>query len=79
MPKRKSLLKRLEVVVARGKRTCKHSRTKILKGNLCLVVHDGPRDSGSYSQDTGLKMIADARDALDELEASLQGDSRPAR
>lgn len=75
MPKRKSLLKRVEVVVARRRRTCKHSRLKIAKGNICLVVYDGPRDCGSYSQETSLKMIADARGALDELEASLRQDS----
>ena len=74
MPKRKSLLKRLQVEVARAKRTCKHSRTKILKGSLCLIIYDGPRDYGSYSQEVGLKMIADARQALDELEGFLLGD-----
>lgn len=67
--KRKALLKKHEVQVAKGRRTCKNSGVSITKGEACLVVWDAQFDKKPYSQDVALLMIADARKALDEIEA----------
>lgn len=67
--KRKALLKKHEVQVAKGPRTCKNSGVSIAKGEACLVVWDAQFDKKPYSQAVALLMIADARKALDELDA----------
>jgi hypothetical protein len=72
MAKVKSLIKRHAVELALGKRTCSHTGNPIPKGDLCLVVFDGPRDRHPYSTEVAAKMIAQARIKLDEIEESLR-------
>lgn len=74
MPKKKSLLKKIEVEVARKKRTCKHTRCAIPMGRSCLVVFDGPRKRFCYSKEVALKMIAEARAQLEAVENQLAND-----
>jgi len=69
--KRKALLKKHEVQVAQRRRTCKNSGASIIMGEQCLVVWDGQFDCKSYSRDVARLMIADARQALDEIETLL--------
>ena len=69
--KRKALLKKHEVQVAKGRRTCKNSGVSITKGEPCLVVWDAQFDHKPYCREVALLMIADARKALDEIEAVL--------
>jgi hypothetical protein len=71
MPKLKQLVKRTNVEVAKARRTCKLTKSKITKGNLCLVVYDGPQDRSCYSVETAVEMINAARLRLDELEKEL--------
>jgi hypothetical protein len=71
MPKRKSLLKRVEIEVAQRKRTCKFTGDAIVKGDICITVYDGPRDSKGYCREIALQMIDDARQRLKALEESL--------
>jgi hypothetical protein len=72
MAKVKSLIKRHEVEMALRKRKCTHSGMPIPKGELCLVVYDGPRDRHPYSRETALKMIDQARNTLDQLQGALR-------
>lgn len=72
MPKRKSLLKRVEIEVAQRKRTCKFTGDSISQGEICVVVYDAPRELKGYCRDVALKMIEDARQRLVELEERLQ-------
>ena len=73
MPRKpKSLLKKHEVQIARGKRTCKNSGKKILKGEAFLMVWDSQYDRHPYSREIAFKMIASARHVLDEIESSLK-------
>ncbi len=74
MPRPKQMVKRSEVEVAKGRRTCKFSRTSIGKGEVCLVIYDGQRDRFPYCRDVGLEMIRLARARLDELEEALKMD-----
>ncbi len=69
--KRKSLIKKCELQIAERKRRCKNSNAAITKGESCFVVWDNQYDRSNYSATVALQMIADARVALDELEASL--------
>lgn len=71
MARVKSLLKRHVVETARGKRTCKHTGAAIEKGDICLVVFDGPRDRHPYGKEVARKMIEQARNTLSEAEAAL--------
>lgn len=71
MPKMKQMIKRTKVEIAKGKRTCKFSKTKILKGQACLVVYDGPREYSCYSRDVALKMIEKAHDELEKIKMEL--------
>ena len=71
MPKRKSILKRIEIEVAQRKRTCKFTGTSITKGEQCIVVYDAPREYKSYCRDVALQMIEDARERLKQLEDFL--------
>lgn len=68
MPVLKSLLKRSDVEVAKKRRKDRYSGEPISAGDLCLVVREGQRDRFNYSGKTALKMIQQARLALDELE-----------
>jgi len=72
VPKRKSLLKRVEIETAQRKRTCKFTGDSISKGETCVVVYDAPREFKGYCRDVALKMIEDARQQLVELEKGLQ-------
>ena len=72
MPRHKQMVKRSEVEVAKRRRTCKFSGNPIGKGEVCLVVYDGPRQRSPYSRDVGLEMIKLARARLDELEGELE-------
>ncbi len=71
MPRLKQMVKSTEVEIAKAKRTCKFSGKAIVKGSVCLVVYDGPRDRSCYSQPIALEMIRLARTRLDELENEL--------
>lgn len=72
MPKRKSLMKRVEVEVAQRRRTCKFTGGSISKGETCIVIYDGPRDTNGYCRQVALEMIFDARQRLTELEDVLR-------
>lgn len=76
MPRHKQMVKRSDVEVAKRRRTCKFSGKPIGKGEMCLVVYDGPRDRSPYCHDVGLEMIKLARARLDELEAELEKDAK---
>jgi hypothetical protein len=71
MARLKLMVKRTVVEVAKAKRTCRFTSESIVKGSICLVVHDGPRDRACYSQHIGLEMIKFARAYLDKLEKEL--------
>ena len=71
MPKRKSLLKRVEIEVAQRKRTCKFTGEAISKGETCVVVYDAPREFKGYCRDVALQMIEDARQRLQQMEDQL--------
>ncbi|MCP4374061.1 MAG: hypothetical protein GY797_39040 [Deltaproteobacteria bacterium] len=71
MPKMKQMIKRSEIQIAKGRRTCKFTKQTISKGSICLVLYEGPRDRFCYSQETALEMIKQARTRLDELENDL--------
>lgn len=71
MPRLKQIVKRTEIEVAKAKRTCKFTSEPILKGSLCLVVYDGPRNRSCYSREIAIEMIKLARMKLDELESCL--------
>jgi len=71
MSRLKQMVKRSVVEVAKAKRTCRFTGVPIVKGSICLVVHDGPRDRSCYSRRIALEMIMLARTRLDELEAQL--------
>ena len=71
MARLKQMVKRTEVEVAKAKRTCKFTSEPIVKGSICLVIYDGPRDRSCYSQGIALEMIKLARGRLDELERLL--------
>jgi hypothetical protein len=71
MGKVKSLIKRYAVETAIRKRTCTYSGSPIPKGELCLVVFDGPRDHHPYSKEIAVKMISQGRNTLDEIERLL--------
>ena len=71
MPRRKSLLKRVEVETAKSKRKCKFSGGAITRGEYCIKVYDAPRQSKGYCRDVALKMIEEARGKLDEMEDAL--------
>ena len=75
MPRHKQMVKRSDVEIAKGRRTCKFSGTSIVKGAVCLVVCDGPRDRSPYCRDVGREMIRLARARLDELEEELEKDA----
>lgn len=71
MARLKLMVKQTVIEVAKAKRTCRFTSEPIVKGSICLVVHDGPRDRACYSQAIGLKMIQFARQHLDQLEKEL--------
>ena len=71
MSRLKQMVKRSEVEIAKAKRTCRFTSESIVKGSICLVVYDGPRDRSCYSQRIALEMIKLARARLDELEGKL--------
>lgn len=73
MPRPKQMVKRCEVEIAKAKRTCKFTGEPIVKGSVCLVIYDGPRDRSGYSRSTALEMIKRARERLNELERELSG------
>ena len=73
MARLKQMVKRSEVEVAKAKRTCKFTGEAIVKGAICLVIHDGPRDRSCYSREIALKMVKLARVRLDEIERQLFG------
>jgi hypothetical protein len=75
MPRPKQVVKPSQVEIAKAKRTCKFTGESIVKGSVCLVVYDGPRDRSCYSHRTALEMIKLARTRLDELEGELSASS----
>ena len=72
MPKRKSLIKRVEIDIAQRRRKCKFSSMAIPKGEPCVRVYDAPREYKGYCREVALKMIDDAREQLLELESQLR-------
>lgn len=73
MSRLKQMVKRTDVETAKAKRTCKFSGEAIVKGSICLVIYDGPRNRSCYSRRIALEMIKFARTRLDEIEAQLSG------
>lgn len=73
MAKLKQLVKRAEVEQAKRLRKCKFSSKDIEKDSVCMVVYEDSRDRYCYSKDVALKMIAQARTRLDDLEELLRG------
>jgi hypothetical protein len=71
MRKTKTLLKKAIPEVAQRRRECGNTRRKIHPGETCLVVFDGPRQRYCYSREVALRMIAEARRQLDDLESAL--------
>jgi hypothetical protein len=71
MPRLKQMVKRCDIEIAKAKRTCKFTNESIVKGSICLVIYDGPRDRSCYSKRIALDMINLARERLDELESEL--------
>jgi len=71
MSRVKSLLKSHLLETAKGPRTCKNSAVRIRRGELCLVIQDGIHAKFPYCRSVALKMIAAARERLDELEAAF--------
>ena len=67
----KQMIKSTDVEVAKARRTCRYSKEAIMKGAVCMVVYDGPRDRACYSKRIALEMIQLARKRLDTLEAEL--------
>ncbi len=74
--KRKSLIKKCDVEIAERRRTCKHSKTVIAKGETCFVVWDTQFDRNNYSADVARQMIDDAKVALNRIEDMLREDGR---
>ena len=75
MPSHKQIVKRSAIEVAKRRRTCKFSGNSIEKGEVCLIVYDGPRKRSSYCRDVGIEMIRTARLRLDELDRTLHGNA----
>jgi hypothetical protein len=73
MPRLKQMVKRSDAEIAKAKRTCKFTGEPIMKGSICLVIYDGPRDRSCYSQRIALDMINLARERLNQLEGELSG------
>lgn len=72
MARVKSVLKRLEVVAVKTRRTCKNSGKRMKSGELCLVVHDGMTDKAPYCAQVARQMIHEARERLNALEEELE-------
>lgn len=72
MAQRKSLLKKVQVETAERQRRCKHTRSPIAKGEVCIVVFDGPQQRFCYSREIAMKMLTDAAETLAELHSQLQ-------
>jgi hypothetical protein len=69
---RKSILKKIQVETAERQRRCRYTRCRIAKGELCIVVFDGPQQRFCYSREIGLKMLMDASATLAELQTQLR-------
>lgn len=72
----KSLLKKIDVEVAKGKRTCTNNGSAICKGEICIVVKDGIHDQHPYCREVALRMIEVARGRLVEIEEQLRSYSQ---
>ncbi len=76
MARLKQMVKKSVVEVAKAKRTCRFTGRSIVKGTVCMVIFDGPRDRACYSQKIALDMIRQARTYLLDLERRLSGQEK---
>ncbi|WP_422743599.1 hypothetical protein ACN27E_18335 [Mycobacterium sp. WMMD1722] len=68
----KNVLKHLSTEVAGRKRKCYHTKKhEILKGETCLVVHDGPQSQTTYCAVCAADILAKASQSLSELSADF--------
>lgn len=69
----KNVLKHLSVEVAGKRRRCYHKRThEILKGETCLVVHDGPQKQTTYCAPCADEILARADEVLTGLHTTFE-------
>lgn len=74
MATHKSLLRRVDIELAKGRRTCKHNpKHAILKGQLSVIVCEGQYNRRPYCAACGFRMIEQARVALADIERQLTG------
>lgn len=74
----KNVLKHLSTEVAGRKRKCYHSKKhEILKGETCLVVHDGPQSQTAYCAACAADILAKAGRSLSELSADFATAPQP--
>ena len=76
MPAVKDILKHLATQVAGRKRKCYRQPRKhvILKGELCLVVKDGPQDQRTYCGVCASEILDLAQHRLTDLTSKISGD-----
>ena len=69
----KCLLLRVDLEVAKGRRTCRHdSKHRIESGRLSVVVREGQYRRAVYCAACGVAMMTRARLALEQLEGDLR-------
>lgn len=68
----KDVLKHLHTEVAGRKRKCNRKKTHaILKGETCLVVHDGPQSQTTYCAVCAAEILTKADQSLVALHAQF--------
>jgi hypothetical protein len=68
----KDVLKHLHTEVAGRRRRCNRKKTHtILKGEACLVVHDGPQSQTTYCAVCAAEILAKADESLAALHAQF--------
>lgn len=68
----KDVLKHLHAEVAGRRRRCNRKKTHtILKGEACLVVHDGPQSQTTYCAVCAAEILAKADESLVALHAQF--------
>lgn len=71
----KNILKHVSVEVAGKRRRCYRKRTHvILKGDTCLVVHDGPQHQTTYCAVCASEILVKADASLADLHARFVRD-----
>lgn len=76
MPAIKNVMKHLSTEVAGRRRKCYRQPAKhaILKGELCLVVKDGPQSHRTYCGTCAAQILSLAQDHLTDLTAQMFGE-----